>query len=92
MGRFSTVQSNVSKLLAEEQRPSKPAWFTEYGTAENSERAALIMGLMRERTSSPITFFFNERDIGTFTDTYGLRRKDGSAKDDYENFKRLTIP
>lgn len=37
-----------------------------------------------------ITFFFTERDFGAWpTETYGLRRKDGTAKADYSQFKQL---
>ena len=88
-GRFATVLGNVALLLAQEQRPPKPVWFTEYGTNDDSQRVKLLTSLAAERSSNPITFFFTERDIGTFTDTYGLRRKDGSPKPDYDSFKRL---
>lgn len=90
-GRFAAVQRNVATLLEQEKRPLKPVWFTEYGTDQNSERAELLTSLAAEKSSSPITFFFNERDIGRFTDKYGLRRKDGSAKDDYNTFKQLQV-
>lgn len=90
-GRFAMVQRNVATLLGQEQRPPKPVWFTEYGTDQNSQRGDLLTALAAEKSSSPITFFFTERDIGRFTDKYGLRRKDGSAKDDYNTFKQLQV-
>lgn len=90
-GRFATVQRNAATLLEQEQRPPKPVWFTEYGTDQNSQRGELLTALAAEKSSSPITFFFTERDIGRFTDKYGLRRKDGSAKDDYTTFKQINV-
>lgn len=88
-GRFSAVQNNVVALLEQENRPQKPVWFTEYGTDNNRMRHELLQRLGEEARNAPITFFFTERDIGRFTDTYGLRRKDGSPKLDYASFKRL---
>lgn len=90
-GRFASVQNNVITLLKQEQRPRKNAWFTEFGTNQDSQRAALLTSLAAERGSSPITFLFADRDFGWFTDTYGLRRKDGSPKPDYVTFKRLML-
>lgn len=89
MGRFAAVQRNAATLFQQEKRPIKPVWFTEYGTALNSQRAALLTSLAAEKANIPITFFFVERDLGQFTDQYGLRRKDGSAKADYRAFKQL---
>ena len=91
-GRFEAVQANAATLFAQEQRPRKPVWFTEYGSDQNSQRPELIQALKRDKYSSPITFFFNERDIGRFTNTYGLRRKDGEAKADYAALKLLVKP
>jgi hypothetical protein len=90
-GRFAAVQRNVITLLEQENRPPKPVWFTEYGTDQNAERGELLTALAAEKASIPITFFFTERDIGLFTDQYGLRRKDGSAKDDYTTFKQMNV-
>ena len=91
-GRFAAVQANAATLFAHEQRPRKPVWFTEYGTDQNGQRSDLIKALAQDKGSSPITFFFTERDIGRFTDTYGLRRKNGDAKADYAAFKQLVNP
>ncbi len=88
-GRFAAVQNNVTTLFQQEDRPRKPVWFTEYGTDQNGERAQLIRQLGVEASSVPITFFFAERDIGRLSDTYGLRRHDGSAKPDYLQFKQI---
>lgn len=89
-GRFAIVQRNVATLLEQEQRPPKPVWFTEYGTDRDDERAQLLSALASERSTSPITFFFTERDFGEWgIGSYGLRRSDGTAKPDYFAFKRL---
>jgi len=88
-GRFAAVQSNVVALFRQENRPRKPVWFTEYGTDQNGERAELVRRLGVEASSVPITFFFAERDIGRLSETYGLRRQDGSAKPDYVQFKQV---
>jgi hypothetical protein len=88
-GRFAAVQNNAATLFQQEARPGKPVWFTEYGTDQNGERARLIQLLGADSPSVPITFFFAERDIGRFSDTYGLRRHDGSAKPGYLQFKQL---
>lgn len=89
--RFESIQNNVAALLKQEQRPRKNAWFTEFGTDQDSQRTALLTSLSAEKNSSPITFFFADRDFGwLFTETYGLRRKDGSPKiPDYAVFKRI---
>lgn len=88
-GRFAIAQRNVATLLDQEAWPKKPAWVTEYGTAINSERANILTSLFAERESTPITFFFADRDISWFTERYGLSRKDGTKKPDYQTFKRL---
>ncbi len=89
MGRFANVQRNAATLLAQENAPPKPVCFTEYGTADDAQRGAVLTALALERHTAPVTFFFAERDIGRFTDTYGLRKKDGTPKPDYAAFKRL---
>lgn len=88
-GRFAAVLNNAATLFKEEKRPNKPIWNTEFGTTENAQRASLLASLAVEKSLLPISFFFTERDFGIFTDSYGLRNKDGSAKPDYELFKRL---
>lgn len=89
-GRFAIVQRNVATLLEQEQRPPKPVWFTEYGTDQDARRAELLSALASERSTSPITFFFTERDFGEWViESYGLRRIDGTPKADYFAFKRL---
>lgn len=90
-GRFAAVQHNATTLLEQEKRPPKPVWFTEYGTDQNSDRSKLLLSLAEEKSSSSITFFFTERDIGWFTGQYGLRHKDGTAKDDYNTFKQINL-
>jgi hypothetical protein len=91
-GRFDKVRRNVAMLMDQEKSSQKPIWFTEYGTDQDTQRAGLIESLRYERTAVPITFIFAERDLGRwFTDSYGLRRKDGSPKADYEAFKRLNL-
>lgn len=89
-GRFAAVLNNVATLFKEEQKPLKPVWNTEFGTADNAQRASLLNSLLVEKALLPISFFFSERDLGRFTDTYGLRNKDGSAKPEYSQFKSLT--
>ncbi len=91
-GQFANVRRNLAMLLAQEQLLPKPIWFTEYGTADDPQRAALLNALVTDKESGAITFFFTERDLGTFTETYGLRRKDGAAKSDYYLFRQLFAP
>lgn len=89
-GRFATIQKNLAILLAQENAPPMPIWFTEYGTNQDSQRADLIIGLRREKSAAPITFFFAERDFGGWiTESYGLRTKDGETKESYSLFKLL---
>lgn len=87
--RFAEVRRNVAAVLAQENRPPKPLWLSEYGSPDNDQRAMLLESLVTDRMHSPITFFFTEKDIGKFTNTYGLMTRDGQPKSDYFLFKRL---
>lgn len=89
-GRFAAVLNNVSTLFKEEQKPLKPVWNSEFGEDNNARRIPLLKALLVEKALLPVSFFFAERDLGRFTETYGLRNADGSAKPDYEFFKKLT--
>ena len=88
-GKFASVQRNATMLLQQEIGHTKPIWFTEFGTASNAERGALLDTLAIESTLVPMTIFFNDIDIGWISDTYGLRTKNGRPKPDYAQFKRL---
>ena len=89
-GRFAAVQKNVEMLLAQEHLPNKPVWYTEYGTDRDAHRPELIRALRSEKSTAPITFIFTERDFdGWFTESYGLRKKDGSTKAGYDEFKQM---
>lgn len=88
-GRFAEVRRNVATVLEQESRPPKPLWLTEYGGTDNDHRAMLLESLATDRMHSPITIWFTEKDIGRYTDTYGLMTRDGQPKSDYFLFKRL---
>lgn len=51
---------------------SKPVWFTEYGTDRNSDRRRLILSTFKEVQSLEALFWFSERDIHIWNNTYGL--------------------
>lgn len=88
--RFQAIRKNAATLFAQEQRQPKPVWFTEYGSDTDSERPALLAALAIERIDTPIVFFFTERDFGSLvTESYGLRYKDGRAKQDFIEFKKI---
>ena len=88
-GKFASVQRNASMLLQQEIGHTKPIWATEFGTASNAERGALLDTLAIESTLVPMTIVFNDIDIGWISDTYGLRTKTGRPKPDFAQFKRL---
>lgn len=90
VGRFFQVQRNAAILLEQEHFPSRPIWFTEYGTPDNAHRSALLASLATDRRAAPVTFFFADQDVGLFSELYGLRTLSGSVKtSDYAAFKRL---
>ena len=88
-GKFAAVNANAATLLKQENKPPKPVWFTEYGTSDNSQRTNLIRILATEKNAVPLTIFFTEKDIGQFSDSYGLRYKNGKEKPDSNEFKKL---
>ena len=89
-GRFANIARNAGLLFAQEHVKNKPLWVTEHGTDNNSERAALLASLAAERSVMPIVFWFADRDIFRFTDSYGLIQFDGTRKvPDYKLFQRL---
>lgn len=89
-GRFADIARNAGLLFAQEHVKNKPLWVTEHGTDNNSERAALLASLAAERSVMPIVFWFADRDIFRFTDSYGLIQFDGTRKvPDYKLFQRL---
>lgn len=89
-GRFFQVQRNAAILLEQEHFPSRPIWFTEYGTPDNAHRSALLASLATDRHAAPVTFFFADQDVGLFSELYGLRTLSGKVKaSDYTAFKRL---
>lgn len=90
LGRFVQVQRNAAILLEQEQFPSRPLWFTEYGTPDNTHRSTLLASLATDRHAAPVTFFFADQDVGLFSELYGLRTLSGKVKaSDYTAFKRL---
>lgn len=88
-GKFASIQRNASMLLQQEISHTKPIWFTEFGTSSNAERGELLDMLAVERKVVPVTFFFNDIDLGFIGDSYGLRTKMGSPKPEFAQFKRL---
>lgn len=89
-GHFANIARNAGLLFAQEHVNNKALWVTEHGTQNNSERAALLASLAIEKSAMPIVFWFCDRDIHRFTDTYGLRQYDGTKKEaDYNEFKRV---
>jgi hypothetical protein len=88
-GRFAVIQRNAVMLFQQETGQSKPVWFTEFGTDSDADRGAILASLALEKSVAPITIWFNDRDIGRFSDTYGLRKFDGTKKTDFNAFKQL---
>jgi hypothetical protein len=88
-GRFAAVQRNAAMLFQQETGQSKPVWFTEFGTDSDAHRGAILASLALEKSAAPITIWFNDRDIGRFSSTYGLREYDGTKKTDFNAFKQL---
>lgn len=83
--RWDWIQTGPNSAFDEKYA----VWFTEFGTASNVERGALLDTLAIESTLVPMTIFFNDIDIDWISDTYGLRTKNGMTKPDYAQFKRL---
>jgi hypothetical protein len=88
-GRFAAIKRNANALFGQEQRPTKPLWITEHGSPTDTQHHELLTTLFSEKDVFPIVFWFCDRDLGYFTERYGLRKKDGSEKENYQTFKQL---
>ncbi len=90
--RLIETLHNAQGLMQEMGDAGKPVWFTEYGTARDSDRARLIHATFAETAQLTALFWFNERDIHRFTDRYGLVDYDYVPKAETALFRqRLTL-
>lgn len=90
-GRLEKLQQDAYKFLRLMQDEKKPVWFTEYGTDRNGDRARLLRSTFAEAAQLDALFWFNERDIHRWDDTYGVVTYDYVAKPEYVLFKQLLV-
>lgn len=87
-GRFDEVANEIRNIASPYGDGNKPIWFSEYGTANDLERAGLISHAATESSAVQGLFWFSLRDLKATSERYGLLTHDYNKKEpDFNLFK-----
>ena len=68
---------------------SKPLWYDEYGTADQSKQISLLQSAWEQRNTVDALFWFSLKDINNTDQRYGLVDSNYNPKPIYSVFKEL---